>query len=484
MADEPSTSKEQPFRSRPLTRASSMSDDTALQRRPRRATTPPSRQPPVRQNNRQPLQEPIDNAMIQQLYLENKTLRRRLLERKTFSPSNINESMSYKYLHIDTSHLGRNPNENLYNIDLLEPIRNCSHMELTAFTVANDFYNVIEENNTVRMIFKRSPDTGTTALNDLYVIEVSLEPGFYTHADLIAEITAQIILPANGYSATAIDTDGFYTVYPSVLAVGTSSFASQTTYPVRIKLTQETSGKTTIEFKQPSTIVANGLTYAMISFPFEDFEQYFNDSIYHRLGYTKQQVYFTDKYLTDPTSVFISNSTSTNRIVLTNQSLILLDVQGGQDVAISSQLITGYTRNFSNSSFQKMTSNKLAWETHSSLQLTCDLIHDTQQTTRNYSVLKRTEFSDVLAEVKIDVNRSSWIHYIPQTYTHVHKVDSPIIKNFKIGIRNSHNHRHFQSDEHRDFQITLKLHLMDDESIPNREMFNSFANGMRFSAYE
>ena len=420
----------------------------------------------------------------QQLYLENRRLMRILSERKNFSNNRLN-SMSYKYLHINTQHLPRGDNQTEYSINLIEPIRNASALELTSFSIANDFYNVLNGNNQVRIIFKRNPDTGTTALNDVYTVAISLEQGFYTHQEMIEEIIRQLTLTSNLYydsSTQTVDADGFYDIYPSVLAVGSSVFVQQTTYAVKIKITQETSGKTTFEFKQ-NTSVASGLKYALLSYPYEDYDTLFHDSILHRLGYTKQQVYFSDKTITDSTQVFLSNTTSNNRIDLTNQRIVLENIIFN-DVAVSSTELTAFSRNFSNSTRQKYTSNKLAWETHSHLHVTCDLIHDIQTTTQYYKQLGKTQLDDTLASVSIDTNRASWIHYIPQSLTHLHKIDNPLIRNFKIGIKNAHSHTHFTGEQHKDFQLTLKIHLMDDETIPNKQFFDSISNGSQYFSYE
>jgi len=393
-------------------------------------------------------------------------------------------SGSVRYLHINSRHLPRQQNQELFTINLLEPIRNASHLELTAFSVANDFSNVLPDNNKFRILFKRAPDTGTTALNDVFMIEVELETGFYTHAELIAEILAQITLTSNGYynSATqTVDADGFYTVYPKLLAVGASTFVTQTTYGVLFKPTVESNGKTTFEFKTV-TGTADGLKYVLLSFPFEKYDEFYHDSILHRLGYTKNQVYFSDEEITNSTQVFISNSASNNRLVLTNQRIVLLNITE-DTVAMSSQVILTFSREFSNSNRQKYSSAKLAFETHSHLKLTCDLIHDIQTTTHHYRTLGKTEFSDTLAEIPIDTNRASWIHYLPEPFNHIHKIDNPLIRNFKIGLKNAHSDRHFQSDEHKQFQITLKIYIMNDESIPNQQFFDSIKAGEQNFSY-
>jgi len=440
-----------------------------------------NRSPPPPQNNQN---DDLMRNQNQQLYLENRRLKRILNERKTFSNNTLN-SMSYKYLHINTQHLPRAENQTEYSINLIEPIRNASSLELTSFSIANDFYNVLNGNNQVRIIFKRSPDTGTTALNDVFMVEITLEEGFYTHQEMIEEIIRQLTLTTNLYydsSTQTVDADGFYDIYPKVLATGTSVFAQQTTYAVKVKVTQETSGKTTFEFKQ-NTTVASGLKYALLSYPYEDYDDLFHDSILHRLGYTRQQVYFSDRDITDSTQVFLSNSASNNRINLTNQRIVLENIVAN-DVAISSTEVTSFSRNFSNSNRQKYTSNQLAWETHSHLHVTCDLIHDIQTTTQYYKQLGKTQLDDTLASISIDTNRASWIHYIPQSLTHLHKIDNPLIRNFKIGIKNAHSHRHFVGEQHKDFQLTLKIHLMDDETIPNKQFFDSIANGSQYFSYE
>ena len=406
------------------------------------------------------------------------------------SPYSLNKQMngsgSVRYLHINSTHLPRTANQEQFSINLLEPIRNASHMEMISFSTANDFSNIMNDNNRLRIIFKRAPDTGTTALNDVYMIEVEIEEGFYTHAEMIEGILAQITLTSNGYydsGSQTPDGNGFYQLFPKVLATGASSFTNQTTYGVLFKPTVESNGKTTFEFK-PVTATADGLKYVLLSYPYEHYDELFHDSILHRLGYTKNQIYFSDETISNSTQVFLSASGATNSISLTNQRIVLDDVNH-DTLSITSTLsnLPIYSRNFSNSVRQKYTSAKLCFETHSSLEITCDLIHDIQTTTHNYKKLGKTEMSDVLASVPIDTNRASWIHHQPNQFNHIHKIDNPLIRNFKLGLKNPHNNRHFKKDEHKQFQITLKIYIMDDESLPNQEFFNSIKEGDQNFSY-
>jgi len=462
---------------------------------PRPNPTPPPPRPIITQSRgnqtrrsddeQQNFPEPIlPNDQIQKLFYENQSLKRQLKHTKQFSPNRVTDnSMSYRYLHIDSAHLEHLQDKQFeYKVNLLEPIRNASHIELTAFSVANDFFNVVEDHNEFRMLFKRKPSVGTTALNDVYMLSTLIDPGFYTHAELLSAIVAQINLASNGFNAQAEDNDGFIEFYPKVLATGASTFSAQTTYGLKIKFTAETSGRTLIEMKGASTPVADPISYAMLAYPYEDLQQQYKDSILHRLGFTKYQVYFTEKNITVSQSVFLEITGAVNSINLVYQKNIYQALP--TSYAISNSSLRPFTREFTNSSYQELRSNKLAWETHSSLILTCDLIHDIQTTTPQYLTLGRTEFSDAIAHVKIDVNRASWVHYVPQQYTHLHKVTQPVIQIFRIALKNPHNHRHFRADEHRAFQVEFKIYTMDDESIPNQQFFSSIAEGMRNFSYK
>ena len=449
---------------------------TRSTRQPRENITRQQRQAPTTEDER-------ENELLTRIRQENNMLKRLVQsQKKNFSTHNVSDNMSYRYLHIDSTHLEHiRSHEYEYKVNLLEPIRNATHMELTSFSIANDFYNVIEENNDFRMIFKRTPTVGTTQLNDVYVLELSLDKGFYTHQELITALIAQINLSANGYNPQAVDADGYIEFFPKVIS-GTTPIATQTTYSLKIKMTAETSGKTLIQIKPITTPVSEPLGYGMLSYPYELHDEYFSDSILHRLGYTKYQVYFSDENITDSTSAFLSNATSANRISLVNQSIIDPNITSS-DLAISSTVLTGFVRYFVNSATRDIRSNKLAWETHAGLTLTCDLIHDIQETTNRYKKLGKTEMSDTLCQIPITVNRASWVNYIPNPQTHLHKIDNPLIRNFRLGVKNPHNNRHFKGDEHKPFQITLKIHTMDDESIANREFFNSIAQGMKNFSY-
>src|SRR5210317_202894 len=136
---------------------------TRSTRQPRENITRQQRQAPTDEDER-------DNELLTRIRQENNMLKRLVQsQKKNFSTHNVSDNMSYRYLHIDSTHLEHiRSHEYEYKVNLLEPIRNATHMELTSFSIANDFYNVIEENNDFRMIFKRTPTVGTTQLNDVY----------------------------------------------------------------------------------------------------------------------------------------------------------------------------------------------------------------------------------------------------------------------------------------------------------------------------
>lgn len=483
-----------PFRSAPLSRGAIKPPSSSRSGAPMPLRSPPprprstprplitqSRAIQTRRTDDEQRQEPVPilpNDKIQQLFNENQTLKRQLKQTKRFSPNNVTDAMSYRYLHIDSTHLDHlQEGQFEYSVSLLEPIKNASHIELTSFSIANDMYNVVEDRNEFRMLFKRKPSSATTPLNDVYMLSVFITPGFYTHQELLSAIITQLTTASNGYTSTLDTTDDYYEFFPRVLAVGSSVFADQTTYGLKIKFTAETSGKTLIQMKAVTSPVADPLTYGMLAYPFEDLAENFHDSIMHRMGFTKYQVYFTEKTITDSTQVFLTVGSVNNSINLVYQKNIYQSL--ASSYALSNISLRPFTREFTNSSYEDLLSNKLAWETHSSLILTCDLVHDIQTTTHRYLTLGKTEFSDALAHLSIDVNRASWVHYVPQSYTHLHKVDNPLIRNFRIGLKNPHNNRHFKADEHKAFQVSFKIHTMDDESIPNREMFNSISTGMQ-----
>jgi len=401
---------------------------------------------------------------------------------KNISVNRVKHNMSYKYLHINSAHLSRSVHEDQYTVNLLDPIQKATQFELISFSTANDIHNIQEPNNRFQMYFRRYVNASTDT-NQLFNIQVDLEPGFYTHEEMLLEI--ERLLKASSYydqTLTDAQTDNSFVVHPDQF-VG-STFTAQTTYSVALKFTVLSSGKTEISLSQRQTPASNDIKYGFLVYPFHQFEEYFEDSLLHRLGFTRAQVYYTDE-LVSVDQVFFDNTAnggSLNTINITNNKSIDPGRYSANAVAVSNNGIKSFFRSTTSATERILTSSHLAFETHSSLILTCDLIHDIQTTTHHYKKLGKTEYSSILAYCPIETNRASWVHHVP-AQPHPHKIDNPLIRNFKIGIMNPYTHKHLKDQAHKNFNLTLKIYTMDDETIPNTEFFRSIANGSQNFSY-
>ena len=438
---------------------------------PPRPPIPPRMQPPI--PPAPPQQQPQMPQMPQP--------KPQQIQPKRISNNTVNKNMSYKYLHIDSRHLTRSLNDTEYTVSLLEPIKNATFMEMISFSTANDLHNIQVPNNRFQMYFRRYADASTD-LNQLFNIQVDIPAGFYTHAEMVSTIIS--LLTSSTYydtTLTALETNNTIVLHPDLYVDG-SGFTAQTTYSVALKMTVLDSGKTELFISQRSSPVTEDLLYGMLVYPYEQYHELFEDSLLHRLGFTKSQVYFTD-IITATSDVFLTNGTVINSIDISNNRLLDRGRYTANAFAVTNQSIKGFFRQLTSTTLKILTGNQLAFETHSGLVITNDLIQDIQTTTSRYRSLGKTEFSSMLAHVPIDTNRASWIHHEPM-HPHPHKISQPLIREFRLGIVNSHTGRHFTDESHKAFQITLKFHTTLDESIANMEFYDSIQQGMFNYQYE
>jgi hypothetical protein len=247
-------------------------------------------------------------------------------------------------------------------------------------------------------------------------------------------------------------------------------------------------GKTTLIIKtNDASSQTADLKYGFVAYSQEAYRaSLFHDSIIHRLGFQKTQVWFGQDIITTDAQVFRTNVTS-NQIFMTRTHKIhntqsAGSVSGYESMDLASFLPFMYLLNVASKILK--TSLKIAWETHEAIILTSTLVDDFETTDHSYLDTGMTQKVNILAIVPVTVNRASWIHYRNTENENVHIITNPLIRNFKIGIMNPHSRQHFDVNTCPDFTATLKIHLKDDKSEPNRATMESISRGMRQFATE
>jgi hypothetical protein len=392
--------------------------------------------------------------------------------------------MSFRYLHIDSRHL-QHPGDKTSNFDvkLLTPIENATHVELVSFSTSHDFINVDARNNTLRLLFKRDQ------VSTVFKIDISITPGFYTHAELVSAITSAW-RASSTYSSTATDSGTgteFEIMAPQVLSSGV--FVDQTTYTCKLNISALANGKTTLIIKtNDASSQTADLKYGFVAFSQEAYRAHlFHDSIIHRLGFEKTQVWFGQQVIVNDNQVFRTDIAS-NQIFMTRTHKIHgtsspgSSVQGYESMDEAQFVTFMYLLNVASKILK--TGQKIAWETHEAIILTSSLVHDFESTDAEYLDSGCTQHKNILAIIPITVNRASWIHYRSTESENVHILTNPLIRNLKIGMMNSHSRTHFDLYGCPDFTCTLKIHLKDDKGEPNRAMMESIRRGMREFAVE
>tara|TARA_B110000971_G_C19966826_1_gene480636 strand:+ start:130 stop:1383 length:1254 start_codon:yes stop_codon:yes gene_type:complete len=415
--------------------------------------------------------------------------------------------MGYKYLHVNTKHLPTTKTSS-YRINLQEPIKHATHVEVVAFSTQNDFYNVHEKNNRFQFLF-RGPnlDTSLTITENahaIYDMNFSINPDFYTHEDMVDAINNS--MQESVYAIPGqTDFELGVVLRPDLT---TNGLQQANDFPpgspvktVRI-LFSINAGKTIVKIDHEDGAGTDLINYGFMSyFEYEVFE--FESSIYRRLGFTRDQIFFTDSYYGQNSELLeqVNTNGDPQSLVKFNTKYDVISHEGGKSggkfdpsdkyVSVSSVSTDGekyrtfekcfalasLTRNFAYS-------KGLAWETHEALHLYSDLVSDFETTSHNYKNIGRSEQTNLLVRIPVDVNRASWIHYISREQEAVHSLNKSYFSSFNISLTSTHSKTHFTSDAYQSFAFTLKFTTKDEEVEPNIRQYESSERGQVRTQYE
>jgi hypothetical protein len=399
--------------------------------------------------------------------------------------------MGYQYLHVNTRHLPTSDTSS-YNITLEKPLKNVTHVEVMSFSTQNDFFNIHKDNNEFKFLFRGGNlDTTLTDTHAIYDMSFSIKPAFYTHTELVDKMNT--VMNESDY-ADAGQTDISLGV---VLRPDLSIFdGASGDFPigsvakkVRIRFSVS-NGKTVITVDTPPAEPAQAINYGFMSYYFKDIDE-FENSIYRRLGFKKNQVFFqaesynTNEELLEQTIVTATVKFNANYDLLAHTGGNIL---GNEFVYVSNanlpkdelQKLFIYEKCFQLASPQRSikSSHGLGWETHEALIISSDLVDDYQSTTHNYKDTGRAEQTNQLIKVPVTTNRASWIHYISRESEAIHVISKSYIQSIKLTMKSIHSTKTFQTNEFNSFAITLRFTIKNDEdSDASIRQYESYQRG-------
>ena len=397
--------------------------------------------------------------------------------------------MGYKYIHVNTKHLPTQ-NSSKYNITLAEPINHCTHVEVVGFSTQNDLYNIAEDNNVIRFIFRGGAlDPAVTPnTNSILHAEFEIPPAFYTHDQMIEAIETAM-RESVYYNSSATDAAPSGIVITPELMVGS--------YPVGavkknvLIMFSIADGKTIIKMSYPVGEPTSKITHAWLACRFSDAAEWHN-SILNRLGFASRQILFIGTFL-DNSQLFGQEVHTTSMTVNSEYDRAYHTHEKVVDYYLKANYLTSelfnkqlYEKTFAIDSVQRNTkvSGHLAFETHEALTITCDLISDYQSTTHNTRNTRACELTNTLIHIGITTNRGSWIHYVARENEAVHAITKPTLQQFNIAMISSHSRLPFLKDAYQSFCITLKITTKDDYTRDNILQYESYERGAMVSQYE
>ena len=408
--------------------------------------------------------------------------------------------MGFKYLHVNTKHLPTQSTSS-YNVMLEQPLQHVTHVEVISFSTQNDFYNVHENNSEFKFLF-RGPNLDTSlppedSVHTIYDMNFDIAPNWYTHEGLVDAVNEAML---NSLYAEPGQTD----ISTGVILRPTLTTYLATGFPAgspakRVKIRFSASeGKTVVTIDTPPGEGTNAINYGFMSYDYENRDE-FSSSIYHRLGFKNNQVFFQHDVYSSNGDLFNQTRPSTDIQFNSQYDMAFhthgesalekddfVSIHSGVGVSASHKVLNTYSKCFGLGSVFRntKTSGMLAWETHEALHISSDIVADFESTTPNYKNTGRSEQTNQLVRIPIDVNRASWIHYITREQEAVHSVRKSYIQNLTLTMRSTHSNKPFLTNAFNSFAITLKFTTKDDEDEPNIRQYESIERGSVRTQYE
>ena len=319
--------------------------------------------------------------------------------------------MGIQYVHLDSRNRMPDQATSRMHVNLSAPIPKCVSMEVSSFSVANEFYNCVDGNNDLVIITQNNQQTA------LLISVYTVTPGFFTIDEIIADIQEQI--DAEGGVLNQDPATRLVISHDSITDKVVFSFNGSNRYRAAIY--------------SPNT------------------DNFFN-SVAHRLGFSRQQVI---DYHKGPLFSVVDGQASAVSTQLGSVGSFIPENLVSWDFAI----VASATNN-------KLIASHLGFETYSHLFI-CSNLTDNFQTNIRSDRNSSTMSTSILDKINISVNRASWIHYSsPNSGALVHSLGGRTINSFWVSLNDSQNHE-FGADHYKDYSLTLKFTTKDDKEEIN-----------------
>lgn len=392
--------------------------------------------------------------------------------------------MGFTYVHVDSAkQRTKQHHRSEIEVNLLNPIQNCVGMRLLNFSIGNEFFNAIDGNDSVTILFFKQ---STTPSDDVASMTLVLPHRFYTHVELVTELNKQVAIAGRSFRAyTYNSTYGFYqtAVVPSVTIAMEIEFSTNTS-----ALTQALDGSIDTDNVGEYTKIRVQADSASVAYNrailFHANNLTFQSSILHRLGFQRTQVmtFNTDDKRSDesimafltatkPLAAFGGGSTGTffstrtQGALTIRQSIDWTDHNQFQTITQRDEgtaylVFTPTASSILNSGeypHYKLSSHK-CFETLESVNVDCDLINDSQILQFGQ---KQTQLTQILAKINVDVSHGSWINWSGQSEEYYHSLEGQSIKKFNLFLNHGKTYERILTTESREWTATVVFETRD-----------------------
>jgi hypothetical protein len=323
--------------------------------------------------------------------------------------------MGYEYITVDSKHRKYHERKSEIQVNLSSPILHAKSVRCVAFSSPNEFYNVLEGNNSITIVvYNLNNNTSTQA-------SYTIPPALYSIDDLIAKLNIEFQTPVS--STTAV-------------------------------LTRLSSGKVQIQM----THATNQNKRAIIYYPnIGKTNDPFFQSIIYRLGFGRSQISDDNA----PQLIQGDGNSPPNALIDTvhtegqvQETTFTADPYNFLIWTVTSTNVVLNTKEGHYIGYESLCSH---------LFLTSDLVRDFHSTVKDSANdLVFTTQRNILQKIDVNVNIHSYIHYRSSlTESFTHSLSGQPITHFTISLTDDH-HNLFEGASFKNFSCILMFETHDN----------------------
>jgi hypothetical protein len=342
--------------------------------------------------------------------------------------------MGIEYVHINSTDRMPHERSSKMHVHLSSPIQRAVSVKVVNFSIGNEFFNVMEDNNSLSIVIQ---DLTFSAVGDRGVISelsISVPAGIYTTEQLIEAINLQL------YETYPDDEQrGYLDIAFELMSDGTN----------RVQIVAE-----------PMASQPAGTTQVVSLYYQPRYGRGFSSSILHRLGFSRDQVTpYLGSFIVvgiDPQLVIGAVNEDVSRMFTGSDMtyISLFPYIAGEGVALS---------------------RNIGFETHPFLFiLSEELVKHSIRTISNSDGSVATCSTNILQKIPINVNLYNWIHFEGQEYTFEHELDGRTIQTFDIALADFER-QPFPNYHFKDFTLSLEFTTLDADSDANKRAIASMS---------